>query len=156
MKQNNKSEIELKKEKKWRKNQKMGDNDFLRLYYLGYNDKEISRELKCAWATVRHRRVRFGLVANAKPFGISQRVKTEDELRKEYRDAVRNNAKVFHPIWEKRTSNQRLAKENKQLRNDVDRWRETCEILLSPKIIQEMIISLKQFKDGKGIPISKL
>ena len=34
------------KEKKWRKNQKIGDNEFLKLYYLGYNDSEIGRKLK--------------------------------------------------------------------------------------------------------------
>ena len=143
-------------EKKWRKNQKFGDKEFLELYYNGYNDSEISRKLNCASGTIRHRRVRFGLIANAKPLGSSQKIKTEEELRQEYRDAVRHNAKVFHPIWNKRTSNQKLAKENKQLKNDIDRWKETCEILSNQEILKSINISLIQLKEGKGISLSQL
>jgi hypothetical protein len=143
-------------EKRWRKNQKFGDKEFLELYYIGYNDSEIGRKLNCASGTVRHRRVRFGLIANAKPLGASQEIKTEEELKKEYRDAVRHNAKVYHPIWDKRTSNQRLAKENKQLRNEVERWKETCEILSNQEILKSIKISLIQISRGKRIPLSQL
>ena len=146
----------MEKNKKWRKNQKFGDKEFLELYYLGWNDSEISRKLNCASVTVRHRRVRFGLVANAKPFGTSQRIKTEEELKEEYRIAVRKGNKIYYPPWLKRTSNQRLAKENKQLRNELDMWKETCDILSNQEIMESINKSLKEFNERKGIPLEKL
>lgn len=150
------NKIKIQTEKKWRKNQKIGDKEFLELYYLGYNDCEIARKLKCASVTVRHRRVKFGLVANAKPLGASQRIKTEEELKEEYRIAVRKGNKVYYPPWSKRTSNQKLAKENKQLRNEVEKWKETCEIMSNKDTMNSIKISLQQIAQGKGILLSQL
>ena len=143
-------------EKKWRKNQKIGDKEFLKLYYLGYNDSEIGRKLKCASVTVRHRRVKFGLIANAKPLGASQRIKTSEELKKEYRMAVRKGNEVYYPPWMKRTSNQRLAKENKQLRNEVRMWKETCEIISDKELLKNINKSLISLDKQGGIPLAQL
>lgn len=44
---------------------------------------------------------------------------------------------------------EKLKAENKSLR-------ETCEILADKSLLEEIKLSLKQIKEGKGIPLSRL
>jgi len=43
----------------------------------------------------------------------------------------------------------KLRQENRELR-------ETCEVLGDKKILSDIQISLRQIRDGRGIPLSKL
>ncbi|HUW43842.1 MAG TPA: hypothetical protein VMV95_02700 [Bacillota bacterium] len=78
------------------------------------------------------------------------------ELKEEYKIAVRKGNKVYYPPWMKRTSNQRFAKENRQLKNEVRMWKETCEILADKELLKNINLSLISLKEKGGIPLAQL
>lgn len=47
-------------------------------------------------------------------------------------------------------------KEIERLKQECHQWRETCEILADPKIKRTIGKSLRQFAEGKGIPLDRL
>ncbi len=51
---------------------------------------------------------------------------------------------------------QQLSKENKELKQECHQWKETCEILINPKLMKSISVSLKQFAEGKGIKLEDL
>lgn len=46
--------------------------------------------------------------------------------------------------------------EIRRLKQECHQWKETCEILINPKLRKSITTSLKQFAEGKGIPLDKL
>ncbi len=47
-------------------------------------------------------------------------------------------------------------KTNKELKQEVKQWKETCEIMSDKDIMDSIKISLKQIAQGQGIPVSQL
>lgn len=50
----------------------------------------------------------------------------------------------------------RRNNERKELKQECHQWKETCEVLADPKIRKSITKSLKEFAEGKGIPLDKL
>ena len=46
--------------------------------------------------------------------------------------------------------------EKAKLKQEIKRWKETCEILSDKNIMKSIQVSLKQIVEGKGIPLSQL
>ena len=42
------------------------------------------------------------------------------------------------------------------IKSEEKAWRETCDILANEETRKSILISLKQFSKGKGIPLSQL
>ncbi len=42
------------------------------------------------------------------------------------------------------------------LRKEAKQWKETCEVLVDPELRKSITKSMKEFAEGKGIPLDKL
>ena len=52
--------------------------------------------------------------------------------------------------------NPEMKDNEKQLKKEIESWRETCEILCDKSLMKDIHKSLKEISEGKGIPASDL
>ena len=46
--------------------------------------------------------------------------------------------------------------QEKKLRSEIKKWKETCEVVGDKQIMESIQVSLNQIAQGKGIPLAKL